>query len=92
MRTPPGLDFGIMVELRWFEKMITSENNYFNKTTLFLLREDFKKKISKRNDIVQKRGGGLRKKSNFECVNKNDILIGGEGGQNQCHFFKMFQI
>ena len=36
------------------------------------------KKISKKNDIVLK-GGGLRKKSNFECVNKNDILIGGRG-------------
>ena len=30
-----------------------------------------------------KKGGGLRKKSNFECVNKNDILIGGEGGDCQ---------
>ena len=28
-----------------------------------------------------KKGGGLRKKSNFECVNKNDILIGGRGSK-----------
>ena len=28
-----------------------------------------------------KKGGGLRKKSNFECVNKNDILIGRRGSK-----------
>ena len=34
------------------------------------------------NDILLcKKGEGVRKKSNFEFMNKNDILI-GEGGQN----------
>ena len=31
------------------------------------------------NDIMQRRGG-VRKKSNFECMNKSDILLGdGQG-------------
>ena len=51
----------------------------------------FKKKISKKNDIVQKGGGGLRKKSNFECVNKNDILIGGEGVKTNVTFSRCFK-
>ena len=38
-----------------------------------------------------KKGGGVRKKSNFECMNKNDILLGGVGSsKNLSHFFKMF--
>ena len=41
--------------------------------------------------LCKKEGASHKKKSNSECVNKNDILIGGGGGQNQCHFFKMFQ-
>ena len=31
------------------------------------------------NDIMQRRGG-VRKKSNFECMNKSDILL-REGGE-----------
>ena len=57
---------------------------------LISLRDDFKQKISKKNDIVQK-GGGLRKKSNFECVNKNDILIGGEGVKTNVTFSRCFK-
>ena len=37
-----------------------------------------------------KKVGGVRKKSNFECMNKSDILLGGVGNKNLCHFFKMF--
>ena len=33
------------------------------------------------NDIVQKEGG-VRKKSNFECMNKSDILLREGRGQN----------
>ena len=33
------------------------------------------------NDIMQK-VGGVRKKSNFECMNKSDILLGDGAGQN----------
>ena len=36
------------------------------------------------------KGGGLRKKSNFECVNKNDILIGGEGVKTNVIFSRCF--
>ena len=42
--------------------------------------------------IVQKGRGVSEKKSNFECMNKNDILLGGVGSKNLCHFFKMFDI
>ena len=35
-----------------------------------------------------KKGGGLRKKSNFECVNKNDILIGGGRGSKPMSLFQ----
>ena len=38
-----------------------------------------------------KKGGGLRKKSNFECVNKNDILIGGEGVKTNVTFSRCFK-
>ena len=44
-----------------------------------MIREDFKKKNGKENDIVQKGGRCQEKKSNFECIIKSDILL-GEGG------------
>ena len=42
----------------------------------FCIREDFKKKNGKENDIVQKGGEVSEKKSNFECIIKSDILLG----------------
>ena len=35
--------------------------------------------------------GGSQKKSNFECVNKNDILIGGEGVKTNVTFSRCFK-
>ena len=51
------------------------------------LREDLKEN-SKKNDIVQKGGGGLRKKSSFECINKSDILLGEGGWTKLMSFFQ----
>ena len=38
-------------------------------------KERFPKKTSKWVTLCKK-GGGVRKKSNFECMNKSDILLG----------------
>ena len=40
------------------------------------IREDFNKKTVKLMTL-SKKVGGVRKKSNFECMNKIDILLGG---------------
>ena len=49
------------------------------------------KKKSVKRVTLGKKGGGLRKKSNFECVNKNDILIGGEGVKTNVTFSRCFK-
>ena len=36
------------------------------------------------------KGGGVSEKSNFECMNKSDILLGERGGAKLMSFFKMF--
>ena len=33
-----------------------------------------------------KKGGGVRKKSHIECINKSDISLGEGVGQNSCLF------
>ena len=40
-----------------------------------------------------KKGGGVRKKSNFERMNKSDILVGEGGGAKLMSFFQdVFQV
>ena len=61
--------------VKFFIKILERLTCYFSSEATNHIREDFKKKSVKRMTLCKK-GGGLRKKSNFECVNKNDILSG----------------
>ena len=51
------------------------------------LREDFKKKRQRKWHCA-KRGGGGRKKSNFECIIKSDILLREGGWSKPMSFFQ----
>ena len=72
---------------------LVSEYTVFNKKILLsqhALGKTSKKKSVKRVTLCKK-GGGHRKKSNFEGVNKNDILIGGGGVKTNVTFSRCFK-
>ena len=55
---------------------------------LYANKGRLKKINSKMNDIVQKEGEVSEKKSNFESMNKSDILLREGGGAKLMSFFK----
>ena len=68
------------------DKYNTYSRSRLKKIYNFNCKGRLQKKKSVKRVTLCKKGGGLRKKSNFECVNKNDILIGGRGSKPMSFF------